>query len=268
MKGILFGGCSFTWGQGLYFYSNLPNLYNPKSIYEFKSYNVTKAQIRFKNTLYYPRLVANHFNTFEVVKDTNGGSEDENFTFFKNLFKNEKEFISSHKLDTYTYEDFDYIILQLSAITRNKFKFNVGGKEFSCIMSNENNSNIIEYMKLNNYTFDDCYEQFLNQQYDRLKSELMFYQNKGIKIKIILWFDDLLSRIESDEFFKGKLITLNYDNKIFNTIWGMSNSYDEMRIISDPHFDKIKFNDAHPSKLLHRVIADSVITSIENDLKL
>ena len=22
MKGIIFGGCSFTWGQGLYFYSN------------------------------------------------------------------------------------------------------------------------------------------------------------------------------------------------------------------------------------------------------
>ena len=32
MKGILFGGCSFTWGQGLYFYSNLPNLYEPKII--------------------------------------------------------------------------------------------------------------------------------------------------------------------------------------------------------------------------------------------
>lgn len=32
MKGILFGGCSFTWGQGLYFYSDLPNLYNPSKL--------------------------------------------------------------------------------------------------------------------------------------------------------------------------------------------------------------------------------------------
>jgi hypothetical protein len=265
MKGILFGGCSFTWGQGLYFYSELPNLYNPKSIYKYKSYKVTTAQLKFKNTLYYPRLVANYFNTFEVVKENNGGSEDKNFEFFRNIFKNERDFVSSYKLDKYTYEDFDYIIVQLSAITRNKFNFNIKGVEFSCVMSNESKG-ILEYMKFNNYTFEDCYEQFLNQQYNRLKAELMFYESKGIKSKIVLWFDDLLSRIESDDFFKEKLITLNYDNKYFNTVWGMSNSYDEMRIISDPYFDKIKFNDAHPSKLLHRIIADSIITSIQNDL--
>ena len=34
MKGLLFGGCSFTWGQGLYFYSDLPDLYYPKP-YEY-----------------------------------------------------------------------------------------------------------------------------------------------------------------------------------------------------------------------------------------
>ena len=28
-KGMVFAGCSFTWGQGLYYYSNLPTLKEP-----------------------------------------------------------------------------------------------------------------------------------------------------------------------------------------------------------------------------------------------
>jgi len=261
---MLFGGCSFTWGQGLYFYSDLPNLYNPKSIFTFSAHKVTSAQIKFKNTLYYPRLVANHFNTFEIVKDLNGGCEDETFDFFKNVFQSKIDIVSS--TNTYTYDDFDYIIIQLSAILRNKFNFTINNNQFSSLLTTDN-SNVLEYMRINNYTFDDCYEQFLDQQYERLKNELMFYENKGIKIKIMLWFDDLLSRMETDSFFKNKLITLNYDDKIFNTVLELGDSYKEMYIISDPYFKNKKFNDYHPSKLLHRIIANGIIDSIENDLK-
>ena len=268
MKGILFGGCSFTWGQGLYFYSDLPNLYSPKSPYIFEINKVTSAQIKFKNTLYFPRLVANHFNTFEVVKQTNGGSEDETFEFFNSLFINKSDIISPN--NKYTYSDFDYIIIQLSSIIRNKFYFNINGNGFSRqfhYLSNVNEQDILTYMKINNYTIDDCYNQFLDQQFERLKKELIFYENKGIKIKIILHFDELLSRIENDEFFKEKLITLNYDNRIFNTVLELGDNYDEMYIITDPYFKDKKFNDYHPSKLLHKIIANGVIKSIESDIK-
>lgn len=254
MKGILFGGCSFTWGQGLYFYSELPNLYNPKNIFEYRRDKVTTAQIKFKNTLYYPRLVANHFNTFEVVKDLNGGSEDETFEFFKDVFK--------HK---YIYADFDYIVIQLSAILRNKFYFQLNGRTFSTIL-NSNDSNILHYIKINNYTFEDCYKQFIKQQYERLKSELIYYETKGIKIKIMLWFDDLLNHIKSDNFFNDKLVRLNYNGKTFDTVLELGDSYNEMYIISDPYFIDKKYNDYHPSKLLHKVIADGIIKSIETDL--
>ena len=110
-------------------------------------------------------------------------------------------------------------------------------------------------MQINNYTFDDCWNQFLDQQFKRLKNELMFYESKGIKIKIMLWFDDLLEHIQNDTFFKDKLVTLNYDNKIFNTVFELGESYDEMYIITDPHFKNEKFNDYHPSKLLHKIMA-------------
>ena len=37
IKGILFGGCSFTWGQGLYHYSNLSNLPATSENHSFNS---------------------------------------------------------------------------------------------------------------------------------------------------------------------------------------------------------------------------------------
>lgn len=263
---MLFGGCSFTWGQGLYFYSDLPNLYNPKSIYRFESDKITTAQLKFKDTLRFPRLVANHFNTFEVVKEINGGSEDISFEFFNSIFSNKKDIISTN--NKYTYDDFDYLIIQLSSIIRNKFYFNINGIEISRPfqnLSNVDENDILTYMKINDYTFDDCYNQFLKQQFDRLKAELFFYESKGIKIKIILWFDDLLKYIEDDIFFKNKLVTLNYDNKKFNNVLELSDNYDEMYIINDSYFKNNKFNDYHPSKLLHKIIADGIIKSIEND---
>jgi hypothetical protein len=276
MKGMLFGGCSFTWGQGLYFYSDLPNLHNPTSIYEFPGHKVTEAQIRFKNTLYYPRLVTNHFNTFEVTKPFNGGSDDESFDFFNHIFNNPNEIFLPKKekrdiftpkaLDTFTYDDFDYIIIQLSGVLRNKFYFNKNGETLNTSLSIKNHR-ILEYMKLNNYTFDDCYDEFLNQQYERLKKELMFYESKGIKSKIVLWFDDLFEHIKNDEFLKDKIVMFKYDNKDILTIKELQDTYPEMLIMSDPYFKHKKFNDAHPSKLCHQTIANGIIKSIENDVK-
>ena len=92
IKGLLFGGCSFTWGQGLYHYSNLSYLQEASENRSFNSRAISEAMIRHKNSIRFPRLVANHLNTFEVCKDDigklygNGGSEDETFDFFDYLF--------------------------------------------------------------------------------------------------------------------------------------------------------------------------------------
>ena len=90
MKGLVFAGCSFTWGQGLYFYSNLNH--TPKFdewVYDYSL--MTDALIKFKDTIRFPRLVANHFNTFEVCKKTNGGSDVTSLMFLKKLFDKYEE---------------------------------------------------------------------------------------------------------------------------------------------------------------------------------
>ena len=85
-KGIIFAGCSFTWGQGLYYYSNLPTLREPPP-YHYDQKLLKDSHYEYLKSVRYPRLVANHFNTFEAFKTVNGGSEDETFDFFKNIFK-------------------------------------------------------------------------------------------------------------------------------------------------------------------------------------
>jgi hypothetical protein len=69
MKGIIFAGCSFTWGQGLYFYSDLPNVI-PQSDNDFHPSKVTDAHVKYKDTLRYPRLVANFSTSDHTNEDT------------------------------------------------------------------------------------------------------------------------------------------------------------------------------------------------------
>ena len=63
VKGIIFAGCSFTWGQGLYYYSNLPTLKEPDP-FCYDGNLVEQSHIKFMESVRFPRLVANHFKTF------------------------------------------------------------------------------------------------------------------------------------------------------------------------------------------------------------
>jgi hypothetical protein len=273
MKGLLFGGCSFTWGQGLYFYSDLPDLFYPKP-YEYHSNKVTDAHLKFKDTLRFPRLVANHFNTFETFKTFNGGSEDETFSFFENIFtdKERKRMMSHLSLERYDYNDFDYIIIQLSQLFRNRFYFEIDGHEcFTNVSPNANYGDyqlLLKWMEINNKTYDDWQKELSQAQYLRLLKELKFYEDKGIKTKILTWENDLVSYIKNDQFLNERFIKLSYKNKTYDTIQQMQNDNKELYIEYDyDFFGENPPKDHHPSKLCHRVIADNIIKSIENDIK-
>lgn len=276
IKGLLFGGCSFTWGQGLYHYSNLSNLPASSENRSFNSRGITESMIRHKNSIRFPRLVANRLNTFEVCKEDigklhgNGGSEDETFDFFNYLFNVERKF---------TYDDFSHIIIQLSNPYRNYFEFELDGvthktKILNTHLYNGIDDDIVggkefdEYCQLHNYTIDDIQEQHLIKQHKRLKERVVFYNKKGIDVKIICWFDDIIYSYEKNRFFNDKVIKLKNKNKEFGTIMRLMESEDEMVIEGDFKKNKnMTVLDRHPSKLCHEVIANSIVDNlIEKDL--
>ena len=278
MKGIIFGGCSFTWGQGLYFYSDLVDLTYPESEYVFNQKEITDAQIRFKNTLYYPRLVAEHFNTFEITKRDNGGSEDKTFEFFENTFsldllgsREKNQYLMLKKFD---YIDFDYMIIQLSHVFRNNFNFELDGVNYKTNVApilenrNEKNEKFFKWFDLNDYTFSEWEKMQIENQYIRLKKELMFYEEKGIKTKILSWENDIVSYIKNDNFLSERFIDLTYNGVTYQSIKDLQENNKSMVIKTD--FDSFGLNpplDHHPSKLCHQVIAENIIKNIEKDLK-
>jgi hypothetical protein len=278
MKGFLFGGCSFTWGQGLYFYSGLNRVVYPLNEFTYKKQDLTDAHKKFKDSVRYPRLVANHFNSFESFKNENGGSEDETFDFFDTIFSNHDINYKSHlSSERYNYDDFEYMIVQLSQIHRNKFYFNLDGVEqFDAPSYNNekkellgyNTDNLLKYFEQHNLVFND-YEKILKEsQITRLKKEFKFYEEKGIKTKLICWTNDLLDYIKNDEFLNEKLIPLSYNNKEYETIELLQNDNKELRIKYDyEFFGENTPDDHHPSLKCHQIIADSIIKIIEPEIK-
>lgn len=270
MKGILFGGCSFTWGQGLYFYSDLNRMVEPPE-WQFKPELVHHPHKRFKDTIRFPRLVANHFGTFECVKIPNGGSEDETFDFFKKIFDKDMlypnlKFLTEEILN---YDDIEFIVLQTSQIYRNRFYFTLDGVSHWSNVWNpnfgHNYDNFMKWLNQNDLTFETWFELFSDIQVKRLKSELEFYESKGIKTIVFCWEEHHLPYMKRDAFFDNRYFKLEYNNKEYETIREMMNQNRELEISKD--FKNLGIDppkDHHPSKLCHQVLANNIIKKIES----
>lgn len=297
MNGIVFAGCSFTWGQGLYYYSELKHI--PRFEEWVKDYSLmTNAPINYKNTIRFPRLVANHFSTFEVGRETNGGSDEMSFKFLEVLFTRDKvannlQHFAFLTTQFYEYDEIEYIIFQSSQPQRCSYEINYQDEQY-LVYVNDNSSNRTRVAKLNkanqqidlsedegldiifnwlekhNLGVDDLYDLHIKNQVHIMKKNFMYYESKGIKIKLLLWVDDLLEEILEDEYLKSKLIPLYHENKKFTTIDEMFVYDDTFLIEKDIHgfnnlIPDIAQGDRHPSKRLNEILAKNIIKSIELD---
>jgi hypothetical protein len=255
-RGMVFAGCSYTWGQGLYFYSNMPNLdYTNANL--FTSSKITNAHIRYKDAIRFPRLVANHFETFEIVKPENGGSDEDSINFINNVFE--------LKINKVPYDkEISHIIFQTSDLNRNQFHFNYKNTNHK-IFLNPKNEILYEWMVENNYDFYGLIALFKEQVFLKIKELFVKYEQRGIICKILCWQDDYVSLIKTDPFFDGKFINFDYKNKTYDCIDELIKTNEGMSI----HTDIVNLNkvigDEHPSKQCHRLIADSIIKHLENN---
>lgn len=267
-KGILFAGCSFTWGQGLYYYSNMSTLKEPPP----DAYNwelVTDAHNKFRKTLYFPRLVANHFDTFEVSMIQNGGAEVTSFEYIKCAFGLLGPY---HHLitETYTYDEIEYIVLQTSQPQRNTYYYdykNPDGSVDKCefrIFSPETYEKFYRYLvEQKKYSFDEWFNAHCKNWFQKIKQELQFYESKGIKTLILNWEIDYMPFYKDDKWMKDRLITFEYNDTTYDTIRAMMDKNTHLHINSDYEHFKTTPKDHHPSKECHRIMADAIIKKIE-----
>jgi hypothetical protein len=259
MKGIIFAGCSFTWGQGLYFYSDFPNVV-PQTDDDFHPDKLTDAHIKFKDSIRFPRLVANHFNTIEIVRKPNGGNDKMSMDFVNGILNDGGDD------GKYYIGEIDYIILQTSQIVRNGFEFIYNNTKYN-ITDSHSDKVFINWLIQENLTYDEWFTSFCQQVFDDIKKFFIFYEEKGIKTRVLSWQNDLVPYILNDKFMNDRHIKLDYMTDRYNSIDDLVKSNQNMLIATDYSTFEKPINDRHPSKLCHRIIANNIITNIKKDIK-
>lgn len=208
----------------------------------------------------------NYFNTFEIVRPQNGGSDDGIIEFIDDLFTEKSN------IGKINFEDISYVIFQTSDIGRNKFKFEHNGKLYQMNprknfpIYEENDKIFTEWLISNDITYDEWFSIFKEQIFNKLKTFIKKYEDLNIKVKIICWKDDLLKLINDDVEISKKLVLLDYEDKQYKCIdyltkmnYGLLISNDFIYLSNPPY-------DHHPSKKCHEIIASSIIKNIEKDL--
>jgi hypothetical protein len=257
MNGIIFAGDSFTWGQGLYYYSNLPNLKIPKTGHYIDTY-VTPSHRKFKDTKRFARLVANEFETFELTKIGNGGSDYKSLDFIDDIFKK----------NGYKYEDISYVIFQSTYFMRSPFEMEIEGEiqqlffNHSIMKMHNMHDFFIKWLNENNYTLEDYERLHINQVFKKIKDKFIELESNGVKCKIICWTLDYIDLIKNDEYMFDKFIPILYNNKTMDCFETFMEEYPEMMIKNDSYFEK-SVGDGHLSLNAHRIIADNIINKIK-----
>jgi len=260
MNGIIFAGDSFTWGQGLYYYSGLPNIYIP-SPGHYVDARVSLSHKKYSQIKRYARLVSNNFDTFELVKPDNGGSDVDSIEFIDDVFKQGK----------FNYGDISYLIFQTTQFMRSPFEIEINGELFEfyfndSIKKMHNLHDIFfQWMNKNNYSLEDYEKLHKEQIFTKIKNKFIALESKGVSCKILCWTNDYIHLINDDEYMSKRFIKITHNNEIINTFYDLMNLYPELTIGNDPFF-KNSVGDHHLSLRAHEIVANSIIKNINADL--
>ena len=274
MKGLLFPGDSFTWGEGLHMYSELPDIKFDEQGHDGKNY--TPAHIKFIEANRFARKVANHFNTFELLRISNGGSNSNAFDFIDNLpkqyKKNHMPAVGSDKVARsveYRLKDFDYIILQLTDMFRDDIKFEYKDITGYCnIKSDEsrNRSGFNYYLRdVFNNDINAFIEYYLEKLINNIIEKFKLYESNGIKRCFIhTWQNEPIPFFQNNPYLNERWITYEFNNTVYNSIWDLQKNKG-MSLNNDEFFlnKKIIVHNGHTSLSAHNIQSNAIIKKIE-----
>jgi hypothetical protein len=277
MKGILFAGDSFTWGEGLHLYSDLPDVKFDEIGHDGRNY--TPAHIKFIEANRFARKVANHFNTFELTRTANGGSNNQIFDFIDDL-SNQYRLYNKPALGSYAIarsveyrlEDFDYIVLQLTDMFRDGVKFEHNNNIYDCSIRSyesiqESGFNFYLKDKFNN-DINEFIEYYLEKLMNNIIEKIKLYESNGIKRCFIhTWQNEPVPFFQNNPYLNERWIKYDVDGKIYNSIWDLHMDKElKNTIINQDEFflnKKIIVYNGHTSLEAHNIQSKAIIKKIE-----
>jgi hypothetical protein len=257
MDGMIFLGCSFTFGHGLWHYTKNEGLPKDDKYVFPKDF---PHEHTFMKSNRFSKLVGNHFGKFDVVRNFTSGCDEVSLEFLYELFGMntwERKWTTDESFD---FNQISHVILQTSYLDRCSLK--KGGKnlqitDFTPIYKNNENvsDEAVEFWMEMNETY-----------YRKIRDTFKFLEEKNIKCYMLAVTDDYFGFIQEDEYIKNRFIKLEYDGKLFNTFLDLFVYDKKLMIVNDTdNFDSPP-KDFHPTLKCHNVVADSIIKKLETDL--
>jgi hypothetical protein len=177
-KGILGIGCSFMWGEGLYYYSNLSNTPRLTETHKFPGTDVlSEAHIKFKDKHRFLQLVSDEYNTWNISNVGNGGSNVRNIEDYVNGYLT--------KSNSIRLTDFNLIIYQFTSHDRDYLN---------------------PYTNKRGYLTGDVMP--IETQIEIANNTMTYWESLGIKVVTISWFDEFPNHPLYKEYFKDRHIDI------------------------------------------------------------
>jgi len=264
-KGIIFAGCSFTWGQGLYYYSNLSTLKEPPPNCYYPEL-VDLAHIEFMKSVRYPRLVANYFNTFELVQTPNGGSCESIAEWWDSSFTDGITF-NGDKTPRYEYSDISHLTFQMTHWHRNTCTMNFEGVEYKMSYTEAYRHRIFDkWLTENNLTLEEWEYNGRQANIDNIKNFLQIMESHGVGTTILTWPIDNVEFIKKDSWLNERFMPIVYKDSVYNSMEDLIIRNNELKIDTDYENFDTPPRDHHPSLKCHRVMAQNIIRYLERKI--
>jgi hypothetical protein len=264
MNGVVWcRGCSFSFGEGLQYFSNLPSVVIPK-VHQFDYFELRHSQYRFIQNNRYSKLLADMLGTIDVNASGNGGTNNEIYNALLELYntKNEpKEDRRAYLTETFVpLCDVELIVIQFTNIFRDVIILD--GVKYPLQNMAPTFDDYVEMFIKKNMTLEQFCERVAQQVLDRFKVLLQKIEkeNPNLKIRVISWENDIDSVMRNDEYYKNKVVTFQYKDKEFKTLRDIIYSYSKLTIAE--MFERKCIDDQHMNIEGHKLIAKSIYKTI------
>lgn len=264
MNVFLFLGCSFTWGEGLQYYSGLPSVVFHEK-HTFSPSEITYPQYQFIRKNRFAALVANKVNGIDIVQANNGGNNVDNIYYL--IEKTKKNVLNSDilRLDKETAfkkEELTHIVIQFTEIYRDKFESMGAEKDWS-------RQQQYDYCVERGISALDFEKDGIRYILRKYLQQLQPYIEIGVKVGFLMWHHvGWYDVICEDEFsyIKENLIKIK-DKKIeYISIWDFTDNGNRYSIQSDFLHKGLQRGDSHLSFEGHKIIAESIYTKFFSNI--
>lgn len=275
IKAMTFGGCSFTWGQGLWYYSALDSLIEDGPYgYDKNIYNAVHHA--FRNKWRWPTLVADHFKTVALTHYENGGANDQIVEYWSACFKNNqpikvRSFHKTGDIDSvpFNYSDVSCFVFQFTQWWRSSITLNVNGCNQLIDVQACWDKNSIYYKIFNDFLKDDNVGEFhqtiIQRDVRQVKELLQLLEKNNVKTFVLAWPHEHLEYIKQDEWLRERFINFKYNEKSYDCLEHLIKS-EKLAIEDDYDFFDQPPIDGHPNLTCQKIIADNVINFIEGKI--